>query len=71
MNNQIPYFFNPENNHNNPYPNYNNNNPLDYEKIINKLNRLEKNMRIFENRLNKLEANNNNLFNDDHDMYIV
>ncbi len=70
MNNQIPYFMQPENN--NQMPNYTSNN-LELEKIINKLNRLEKNMRIIENRLNKLEANNKiNPFKDDlTDMYIV
>lgn len=71
MNNQIPFFTNPQNNTNIPFPNNNAN--IEFEKIINKLNRLEKNIRILENRISKLELNtNNNLFNDDpNDMYII
>lgn len=75
MNNQIPYFMPPHENINNQFHNYNNHpdTDIDIEKIINKLNRLEKNIRILENRITKLEMNNkNNLFNDDPtDMYIV
>ena len=54
MNNQIPYFMNPQDNINNQIPN-------------------QKNLRILENRITKLESNsNNNLFNDDPtDMYII
>ncbi len=72
MNNQIPYFMNPQDNFNNPN-NYNNGFNIELDKIMNKLNRLEKNVRILENRIIKLETNkNNNLFNDDlTDMYIV
>jgi len=53
--------------------NYNNTPNMDIEKIMYKINRLEKNIRILENRITKLESNNNNnLFKDDPtDMYIV
>ena len=75
MNNQIPYFMNPQDNINNQFSNHNNNNfpNIEFEKIMYKLNRLEKNLRILENRITKLESNsNNNLFNDDPtDMYII
>ena len=50
MNNQMPFF--------NPFNNFNPQNGIDfqeYERIYNKLNRLEKNIRILENRINKLE----------------
>lgn len=73
MNNQIPYFMNNPNQSNNPNYPINNNIHLEIEKITNKLNRLEKNLRILENRIRKLEMNNdNNYFNDDPtDMYMV
>ena len=73
MNNQIPYFMNPQDNINNHMPNYNNTPHMDIEKIMYKINRLEKNIRILENRIMKLENSNNvNLFKDDPtDMYIV
>jgi len=74
MNNQIPYFINDQNQFNNPNHMINNNIHLELEKIINKINRLEKNQRILENRLSKIEMNNNNnhFYNDDpNDMYII
>lgn len=73
MNNQIPYFMNPQDNINNHMLNYNNTPHMDIEKIMYKINRLEKNIRILENRIMKLEnSNNTNLFNDDPtDMYII
>lgn len=73
MNNQIPYFMNPQDNINNNFPNYPNTPNIELEKILYKINRLEKNIRILENRLSKLETtNNNNLFKDDPtDMYII
>jgi len=73
MNNQIPYFMNPQDSINNHMLNYNNTPNMDIEKIMYKINRLEKNIRILENRITKLESNNNNnLFKDDPtDMYIV
>jgi len=73
MNNQIQYFMNQQDSINNHMLNYNNTPNMDIEKIMYKINRLEKNIRILENRITKLESNNNNnLFKDDPtDMYIV
>ena len=70
MNNQMPFFM-----PNMPPHNIKDNN-LDIEKIINKLNRLEKNIRILENRITKLEGatknNEKNYYQDDPtDMYII
>lgn len=80
MNNQIPYFPNNQI----PYLEHNSNlinnqyqgnqmNNIELEKIINKINRLEKSLRILENRINKLEINNNKTTNydDPTDMYII
>ena len=71
MNNQIPYFFPPIPNQN--INDLNNNQNIDH--ILNKINRLEKDIRIIENRLNKLENNNNQNNNyrpdDSGDMYII
>ena len=73
MNNQMP-FFGP---FNNPYNNQiNEKTNFDIEKIINKLNRLEKNIRILENRITKLEGatkNNEKIYyqDDPTDMYII
>ena len=70
MNNQMP-FFNPFNNFQVP------NNPImnnsQEEKIMNKIERLEKNIRILENRIRKLEKNSNNDYLNDEptDMYII
>ena len=49
MNMQGPFF--------NPFQGFQNNNEREYniDKIMNKLERLEKNIRILENRINKLE----------------
>lgn len=70
MNNQMPFFMP------NMPPNNMKDNNLDIERIINKINRLEKHIRILENRISKLENsipnNNNNYFQDDPtDMYII
>lgn len=70
MNNQMPFFIP------NMPPNNMKDNNLDIERIINKINRLEKHIRILENRMSKLENsipnNNNNYFQDDPtDMYII
>ena len=69
MNNQMP-FFNSFNNY--PIPNIN---PNEYEKLTNKIERLEKNIRILENRLIKLEKNTNHTkdYYDEEptDMYII
>ena len=71
MNNQLPFFIPnmPPN-----YPSFNNN--IDLEKLLNKINRLEKNIRILEKRITQLEGNqtNNdkNYYQDDPtDMYII
>ena len=70
MNNQLPFFMP------NMPPNNMKDTNLDIERIINKINRLEKHIRILENRMSKLENNipnnNNNYFQDDPtDMYII
>ena len=70
MNNQMPFFMP------NMLPHNMKDNNLDLERIINKINRLEKNIRILENRISKLENNNQsnekNYFQDDPtDMYII
>lgn len=68
MNNGVP-FFNPFNQFHNI--DYNN----EFEKLINKIDRLEKSIRILENRVNKLEnkKENNNQFHNDEptDMYMI
>ena len=47
----------------------------EFEKLINKIDRLEKSIRILENRVNKLEnkkENNNQFYNDEPtDMYMI
>lgn len=69
MNNQFPYF-NPF--YQIPQPNYN---PNDYNKLEERINSLEKNIRILENKVNNLEKNNS--FNNSHhydeknDMYMI
>lgn len=74
MNNQIPFFMPPYNNFNN-IPHDNSINPNNqYERILEKINNLEKSIRILENRLKKLESeyNNKNYSNEDPtDMYII
>ena len=66
MNNQTP-FFNPFNTFQNQFQNE------DYDKLINKINRLEKNIRILENRINKLEKEDNKVItqNEPTDMYMI
>lgn len=72
MNNQIPYFFNNPNDINNNFNNLPNTPNIENEKILYKLNRLEKNIKILENRLSKLESTNNDFFKDDPtDMYMI
>ena len=53
MNNQGPFF--------NPFIGFQNyeQNQNNYEKLINKINRLEKDLRILENRINKIERIDN------------
>ena len=70
MNNQMPFFIP------NMSPYNKDNSNLDLEKIINKINRLEKQIRILENRVTRLENNNvnndKNYYQDDPtDMYII
>lgn len=70
MNNQMPFFMP------NMPPNNMKDNNLDIERIINKINRLEKQIRILENRVTKLENtiqnNDKNYYQDDPtDMYII
>ena len=71
MNNQMP-FFNPFQAYPNPQMNQNYD---EYEKLINKIERLEKNIRILDNRITKLEQNNNhsnpNYNEEPTDMYII
>ena len=65
MNNQIPYFM--------PIPNINNQN-INIEHLLNKINMLEKDVKILENRINKLENNkeiNKDYYDDPKDMYII
>ena len=70
MNNQMPFFIP------NMPNNFNKDNNFDIERLINKINRIEKQIRILENRVTKLENqsnnNNKNYYQDDPtDMYII
>lgn len=70
MNNQMPFFVP------NMPNNFNKDNNFDIERLINKINRIEKQIRILENRVTKLENqldnNNKNYYQDDPtDMYII
>ena len=72
MYNEMP-FINPYNNFN---YSYNTPNESDFEKIYDKIARLEKNIRILDTRLQKLENNNNNNYNNYqidnvNDMHII
>ena len=71
MYNEIP-FINPYNNYNPQYNNPLNENELD--KILDKIERIEKQIRILEKRINNLENNNNyNNYQIDNvnDMHII
>ena len=71
MYNEIP-FINPYNNYNPQYNNPLNENELD--KILDKIERVEKQIRILEKRINNLENNNNyNNYQIDNvnDMHII
>ena len=65
MNNPIPYFM--------PIPNNDLN--INNEHLLNKINRLEKSIKILENRITKLEGIkeniNLNIHDDPTDMYII
>ena len=58
--NQIPNLINNEQN-------------INYDKLLNKIERLEKNLRIIENRLNILENKDNKpkIINEPTDMYMI
>ena len=76
MNNQMPYYgdFNPNGNQNLLYGN---NNEVMFERFNNRLNRLERQVRMLENKVNRLEGGNptflkNNYSNEDNDnMYML
>ena len=67
MNNNIPFF--------NPFLGFQNleENQNNYNKLLNKIERLEKSIRIIENRLNKLENQNSKSLIQDNptDMYMI
>ena len=70
MNNQVPYYGNLNNNFN---PQHNMNDMI-FERLNNRINRLERQVRMLENRLNMLEGGptflKNNTDNDDN-MYML
>ena len=70
MNNQMPYYGNPNNNYN---PGHNMNDMM-FDRLNNRINRLERQVRMLENRLNMLEGGptflKNNTDNDDN-MYML
>ncbi len=63
MNNPVPFF--------NPF--MNNQNNINFEKINNKLTRLEKDIRVIENRLDMIENKEKKLVKQDEptDMYMI
>lgn len=66
MNNQMPFYQGQQ-------PNININDIL-YERLNNRIDRIERHIRIIENRLNRLENNNLNLlknYQDDNGMYMI
>lgn len=81
MNNQIPYMDNNFGGNPNSFSgsfqgNFNNQNSfITLERINNRINRLERQVKILENRLNRLTNNNpqflNNLDDDNNNMYIL
>lgn len=70
MNNNIPFMYTY-----NDFQPTNTINPYDFDRIINKIERLEKNLRILETRINSIEKNketNTATINDNpNDMYII
>ena len=62
--NNFPFF--------NPFQNIQDN-QNNYDRLVNKIERLEKNIRILENRVNKLEKNNNTTIIQEEptDMYMI
>lgn len=81
MNNQMPYLggmnpsgMNPGNMNQNYMPNQNNYNDMMFERINNRLNRLERQVRMIENRLNMMGGNPTFLKNNqdtDDNMYML
>ena len=78
MNNQIPYFggMNPNSNNMNGFNQGLHMNDMMFERINNRLGRLERQVRMIENRLNMMEGGNptflkNNLDNNDDNMYML
>ncbi len=76
MNNQMPYFGNINPNQNmNPNFNMNNYNENIYERLNNKINRIERQIKMLENRLNRLEGGNptflKNNPDDNDNMYML
>ena len=78
MNNQMPYLggMNPNQNMNPGFnQGHNNYNEMMFDRLNNRINRLERQVRILENKVNRLQGGNptffkNNLDNDD-DMYML
>ena len=79
MNNQMPYYgdFTPNNGNQNFGYGGNNYNEIMFERLNNRLNRLERQVRMLENKVNRLEGGNptflkSNSLNDDNDnMYML
>ena len=67
MNTNNPFF--------NPFIGFQNyeQNEINYEKLLNKIDRLEKSIRILENQINKQEKkeNNKSISNEPTDMYMI
>ena len=71
MNNQIPYV---DNYYFGPNPNYNQNINYQIERLNNRLNRLERQVKILENRVNRIVNNQgySNTYDDDNNnMYML
>ena len=79
MNNQIPYIDNSfggnPNSFSGSFQGNFNNQALTLERMNNRLNRLERQVRILENRVNRLTSNNpqflNSEFDDNNNMYML
>jgi len=79
MNNQIPYIDNNfggnPNSFSGSFQGNFNNQALNLERMNNRLNRLERQVRILENRVNRLTSNNpqllNSEFDDNNNMYML
>ena len=79
MNNQIPYIDNNfggnPNSFSGSFQGNFNNQPITLDRINNRINRLERQVRILENRVNRLTSNNpqflNSEFDDNNNMYML